>query len=56
MRPKEELDSTVNPTIYKRLYKRLRADCPWCKWHRIANATRQPRHGHRKLNKVQRGR
>jgi hypothetical protein len=56
MRPKQELDLTENPTVYQRLYKRLRANCAWCKWHRIENATSQPRHGHRKLNKTRRGR
>ena len=55
MRPKEELDSTENPTVYRRLYKQLRANCAWCAWHKVENANRLPRHGHRKQNKIRRG-
>ena len=53
-RPKTELDSTANKTVYRRLYKRLKAKCAWCPWHRHENDGRRPKHGTRKRNKVKR--
>lgn len=54
-RPKEELDATENRTVYRRRYKQLRAKCSYCKWHRNENATEHARRGHRKRNKIRRG-
>ena len=53
-RPKDELDTTPNRTVYRRLFKRLRAKCAWCPWHRHENEGRRPKHGTRKRNKVKR--
>lgn len=32
MRPNEEAQTTENPTVYRRLYKRLVAHCAFCRW------------------------
>lgn len=56
MRSKDELDITTNRRVYKRRYKEYIAHkvglCTYCKWHQRENASRKPRHGHRKMNKV----
>ena len=44
MRPKQELDITSNSTVYRRRWKQLRASCSYCKWHRVENASRHPKH------------
>ena len=54
MRPKDELDNKPNRTVYRRLYKRLKAKCSFCQWHRHENKGRTPKHGTRKQNKVKR--
>lgn len=51
-RPKDELDTTSSRTVYRRLYKRLKAKCARCPWHRHENEGRKPKHGTRKRNKV----
>lgn len=53
-RPKDELDTTPNRTVYHRLYKRLKAKCSYCPWHQKENEGRRPKHGTRKRNKVRR--
>ena len=56
MRPKQELDSTENCTVYRRRYKQLRASCTFCRWHQKDNASRRAKRGTRKPNKTRRGR
>jgi len=51
-RPKDELDTTSSRTVYRRLYKRFKAKCARCPWHRHENEGRRPKHGTRKRNKV----
>ena len=51
-RPKDELDTTSSRTVYRRLYKRLKAKCARCPWHRHENEGRRPKYGTRKRNKV----
>lgn len=43
-RPKEELDSTTNRSVYDKLWKRLKAGCPFCPWHRNENEGHRPKH------------
>ena len=50
-RPKTELDNTTNKTVYRRLYKRLKAKCAWCPWHQI-----DIRSGGRKMERANRTR
>jgi hypothetical protein len=42
----EEVKKTDNPTVYKKAFKRKRGEfsCPFCKPHRVENASRKPRH------------
>jgi len=53
---KEEMNETDNRTVYSRCYKEVVTNkagrCPFCGWHRNENASRKPKHGHRKLNMV----
>lgn len=56
MRPKDELDNTDNPSVYRRRYKQLQAKCSYCPWHRKENAIRRAKHGVRKQTKIRRRR
>ena len=55
---KKEMEETDNRTVYARYYKEVVQNkagrCSFCRWHRGENASRMPKHGHRKLNKVRR--
>lgn len=33
MRKTNEFKTTVNRSVYNKLYKRKNASCPFCKWH-----------------------
>lgn len=55
MKPKEELASTANSTVYRRRYKQFKASCTYCRWHQNENAPRKAKHGTRKWNKIRRG-
>jgi hypothetical protein len=59
MRTKEELETTVNSLVYRRRYKEAVAKkvgiCSYCPWHARENATRGAKHGHRKFNKIRKG-
>jgi len=49
------MNQTDNRTVYSRCYKEVVTNkagrCPFCGWHRDENASRKPKHGHRKLKK-----
>lgn len=59
MRPKAELEATTNRRVYRCRYKEVIANklgiCTYCRWHAGENAPRKAKHGHRKLNKIHRG-
>ena len=56
---KKEMNETDNRTVYRRCYKWVVTEkigrCSFCQWHRGENASRKPKFGHRKLNKIRRG-
>lgn len=55
MKPKEELGTTDNSTIWRRRRKQLLAKCSFCPWHKNENASRRPKHGVRKRKNMHNG-
>lgn len=41
---KEELDSTDNSSVYRKLHKEASANCSRCSWHGGENRGRRPKH------------
>jgi len=45
---KSKMNRTDNPREYKMLKKQVDLSCPHCKPHKVENASRKAKYGHRK--------